>query len=47
MPEHIIPAEKRGGADLLEFAAPEISHVFGCTQNFQNSCKKWGASRKK
>ncbi len=34
--KHIVPAAKRVGADLLEFAVPEISDVVGGTKKFQH-----------
>ena len=35
----ILPAAKRVGADLLEFAVPEVADVFS-GKKFQNCCQK-------
>ena len=38
----IVPAAKRIGADLLEFAAPEIGEVFSGKKSFKTAAKNAG-----
>ena len=40
--KYIVPAAKRVGADLLEFAAPEIAEVVSGRKNFQTAAKNVG-----
>ena len=40
--KYIIPAAKRGGADLLEFAVPEIAEVVSGRKKFKTAAKKVG-----
>ena len=37
-----VPAAKRVGADLLEFAVPEIAEVVRCRKNFKTAAKSVG-----
>ena len=39
---YIVPAEKRVGADLLEFAVPEIAEVVSGRKNFKTAAKSVG-----
>ena len=41
--EYIVPAAKRVGADLLEFAEPEIAEVVSGRKNFKTAAKIVGA----
>ena len=38
----IVPAAKRIGADMLEFAAPEIGEVFSGRKSFKSAAKRVG-----
>ena len=40
--KYIVPAEKRLGADLLEFAVPEIAEVVSGRKNFKTAAKSVG-----
>ena len=40
--KNIVPAAKRVGADLLEFAAPEIAEVVTGRKNFKSAAKTVG-----
>ena len=40
--KYIVPAAKRGGADLLEFAVPEIAEVFIVRKNFKTAANSVG-----
>ena len=40
--EYIVPAAKRVGADLLEFAVPEIAEVFSGRKNIKTAAKSVG-----
>ena len=40
--KYIVPAAKRVGADLLEFAAPEIAEVVSGRKNFKAAAKSVG-----
>ena len=40
--KHIVPAAKRVGADLLEFAVPEIAEVVSGRKNFKTAAKSVG-----
>ena len=40
--KYIVPAAKRVGADLLEFAAPEIAEVVSGRKNFKTAAKSVG-----
>ena len=40
--KHIVPAAKRVGADLLEFAAPEIGEVTSGRKSFKSAAKSVG-----
>ena len=40
--KYIIPAAKRVGADLLEFAVPEIAEVVICRKNFKTAAQSVG-----
>ena len=40
--KHIVPAAERVGADLLEFAAPELEEVFCGRINFKTAAKSVG-----
>ena len=40
--EYIVPASKRVGADLLEFAVQEIAEVFYGRKNFETAAKSVG-----
>ena len=38
--KYLVPAAKRVGADLLEFAVPEVADVVSGKKKFQNCCQK-------
>ena len=40
--KYVVPAAKRIGADMLEFAAPEIGEVFSGRKSFQTAAKSVG-----
>ena len=40
--KYIVPAAKRVGADLLEFAVPEVVDVVGGRKNFKTAAKSVG-----
>ena len=40
--KYIVPAAKRVGVDLLEFAVPEIAEVVGGKKNFKTAAKSVG-----
>ena len=40
--KHFVPAAKRVGADLLEFAVPEVAEVVSGKKNFQTAAKSVG-----
>ena len=40
--KYIVPASKRVGADLLEFAVPEIAEVVSGRKNFKTAAKSVG-----
>ena len=40
--KYIVPAAKRAGADLLEFAVPEIAEVVSGRKNFKTAAKSVG-----
>ena len=40
--KYIVPAAKRIGADMLEFAAPEIGEVFSGRKSFKSAAKSVG-----
>ena len=40
--KNVVPAAKRVGADLLEFAVPEISEVVSGRKNFKTAAKSVG-----
>ena len=40
--KYVVPAAKRLGADMLEFAAPEIAEVFSGRMNFKTTAKNVG-----
>ena len=40
--KYVVPAAKRIGADMLEFAAPEIGEVFGGRKSFKSAAKSVG-----
>ena len=40
--KYIVPAAKRIGADMLEFAAPEIGEIFSGRKTFQSAAKSVG-----
>ena len=40
--KRIVPAAKDVGADLLEFALPEIAEVVSCRKNFKTAAKSVG-----
>ena len=40
--KYIVPAAKRVGADLLDFAAPEIGEVFSGRKSFKSAAKSEG-----
>ena len=42
MRKQIVPAAKRVGADLLEFAVPEVADVVSGRKNFKTSAKSVG-----
>ena len=39
---NVVPAAKRIGADVLEFAAPEIGEVFSGRKSFKSAAKSVG-----
>ena len=43
MRKYIVPAAKRVGADLLEFAVPEIADVVSGRKNFKTAAKSVGS----
>ena len=40
--KYVVPAAKRVGADLLEFAAPEIAEVFSGRKSFKTAAESVG-----
>ena len=40
--KYVVPAAKRVGADLLDFAAPEIGEVFSGKKSFKSAAKSVG-----
>ena len=40
--KYVVPATKRIGADMLEFAAPEIGEVFSGRKSFKSAAKSVG-----
>ena len=40
--KYVVPASKRIGADMLEFAAPEIGEVFSGRKSFKSAAKSVG-----
>ena len=40
--KNVVPAAKRIGADMLEFAAPEIGEVFSGRKSFKSAAKSVG-----
>ena len=40
--KYVVPAAKRVGADLLEYAVPEIAEVVGGRKNFKTAAKSVG-----
>ena len=40
--KYVVPAAKRIGADMLEFAVPEIAEVVSGTKNFKTAAKSVG-----
>ena len=40
--KYIVPAAKRVGADLLEFAVPEVANVVSGKKNFKTAAKSVG-----
>ena len=40
--KYVVPAAKRVGADLLEFAVPEKAEVVSGGKEFQDGCKECG-----
>ena len=40
--KYVVPAAKRIGADMLEFAVPEIGEVFSGRKNFKTAAKSVG-----
>ena len=40
--KYIVPAAKRVGADLLEFAVPEVADVVSGNKNFKSAAKSVG-----
>ena len=42
LPKYIVPDEIRVGADLLEFAVPEIAEVVSGRKNFKTAAKSVG-----
>ena len=40
--KYIVPAAKRVGADLLEFAVPEVANVLSRKKNFKTAAKSVG-----
>ena len=40
--KNIVPAAKRIGADMLEFAAPEIREVYSARKSFKSAAKSVG-----
>ena len=45
--KYIVPAAKRVGADLLEFAARQIGEVFGARKSFKSAAKCGKANSEK
>ena len=43
--KYIVPVAKRVGADLLEFAAPEIAEVVSGRKNFRTAAKSVGRQK--
>ena len=44
---YVVPAAKRIGADMLEFAAPEIGEVFSGRKSFKSAAKSVGKKTRK
>ena len=42
LPKYLVPGAKRVGADLLEFAVPEIAEVVSGRKNFKTAAKSVG-----
>ena len=42
LPKYVVPAAKRIGVDMLEFAAPEILEVFSGRNSFKTAAKSVG-----
>ena len=42
MRKYVVPAAKRVGADLLEFAAPEVGEVISGRKSFKSAAKSVG-----
>ena len=42
LPKYVVPAVKRIGADMLEFAAPEIGEVITGRKSFKSAAKSMG-----
>ena len=42
MRKYVVPAAKRIGADMLEFAAPEIGEVISCRKSLKSAAKSVG-----
>ena len=40
--KYVVPAAKRIGADMLEFAAPEVGEVFSGGKSFKTAAKSVG-----
>ena len=45
--KYVVPAAKRIGADMLEFAAPEIGEVFSGRKSFRSAAKSVGKKNQK
>ena len=45
--KYVVPAAKRKGADMLEFAEPEIGEVFGSRKSFKTAKKSGGKKTRK
>ena len=45
--KYLVPAAKRVGADLLEFAVPEIAEVVSGRKNFKTAAKSVGKKTQK
>ena len=43
--KYMVPAAKRIGADMLEFAAPEIEEVLSGRKSFKSAAKVWESKR--